>query len=164
MYARRDDEEREGCDPCRTTFGERHRKARRGDTIIFPFQVVTVGPGGGSSAVNITGWGFWCTVKRNIHDPDRLAVAQITLTTSYPAGGTITIVNEFAGQGQGQVSIPAIATRGFPDGVVRLVYDIQGQDTLGNIFTVESGTIDVDPDVTQAIGAFMGGGNWPPSQ
>lgn len=160
MYARRDEDERHGsCDPCNPRQGP--RKAKRGDTIIFPFQVVTIGPGGGASPRNITGWAFWCTVKRTNSDPDRIAVAQVTLTTSVPAGGGIQIVNALAGQGQ--VTIPAIATRGFPSGIVRLLYDIQGQDPGGNIFTVEENELEISPDITNAIGAYAGGGNWPPA-
>jgi hypothetical protein len=89
-------------------------------------------------------------VKRTVSDPDQLAVAAVTTTpTSIPLGGGITWVARTAGQAL--VTVPALATRSFPDGRVRLEYDVQGKDPSGNIFTVEDGAVIVRPDVTNAI-------------
>jgi hypothetical protein len=124
----------------------------RGDTYVFQITVVQepMTRGAGPTSQNVTGWLFWCTLKRTVSDPDQLAVAQVTSTpTSNPAGGGIVFLN--APAGIIQVTIPAIATRGFPDGVVRLVGDVQGKDTFGNIWTVERFELDVEPDVTSTI-------------
>jgi len=124
---------------------------RRGDSLIFPVQVVKTTPGGSMAPQDLTGWFLWCTIKRTVSDPDPLAVAQVTTApSSVPAGGSLALL--VATAGQAQVSIPPIATRGFPDGRVRLVYDVQGKDGAGNIFTVEVGEIEVEPDVTNSIG------------
>ena len=137
-------------------------KIRRGDTLVFGVQVRRLPqptfdsqlvycarcPSG--VAVDLTGWFLWCTVKCTVSDPDQLSVAQVTSTpTSVPAGGGVTWALRTAGQAT--VTVPAIATRAFPDGLVRLVYDVQGQDPTGNLFTFEEGDVLVRPDVTNAI-------------
>jgi hypothetical protein len=157
----REDHERAACCWC----GRCKRpvwKIRRGDTLVFGVQVrkrpqLTFDtqveycarcPNGIS--VDLTGWFLWCTVKRTVSDPDQLAVAAVTTTpTSIPLGGGIAWVARTAGQAL--VTVPALATRAFPDGVVRLVYDVQGQDPSGNLFTFDEGDILVRPDVTNAI-------------
>jgi hypothetical protein len=149
-------------------------KIRRGDTLVFGVQVRRLPqptfdsqlvycarcPSG--VAVDLTGWFLWCTVKRTVSDPDQLSTAQVTsMPTSFPAGGGITFPIRTAGQAL--VTVPALATRSFPDGTVRLVYDVQGQDpSSGGIFTFDDGDVIVRPDVTNTIGAYAGGGNWPP--
>lgn len=123
----------------------------RGDSLIFDVNVVKASAGGGTSPQDITGWFLWCTLKRTYSDPDQLAVAQVTTApSSVPAGGSLVIVLAVAGQAR--VSIPPIATRGFPDGPTTIVYDVQGRDPAGNIYTIEPGDIVVSPDVTNSIG------------
>jgi hypothetical protein len=167
------DEGGERCRCCRR--GPPVRRMRRGDTLSFSFQVrrrptfdqdsqleycAHCDPS--AVQVNVAGWFFWATLKRTVSDPDQLAVAQVTSQpSSAPAGGGISVVS--AAAGQGTVTVPAIATRAFPDGVVRLVYDVQGQDTSGQIWTVETGTVVVRPDVTSSIAAYPGGGSFPPA-
>lgn len=126
----------------------------RGDTLIIDAQVVA--PPAFSpvctppSPQNITGWFVWVTLKYLVDNPDNQAVAQVTtLPSSTPAGGIINFVNPLAGMLEAQ--IPPLATRGFPDTVTTLRYDVQVKRPDGLIFTVEEGIVDVWPDITQAI-------------
>ena len=50
------------------------------------------------------------------------------------------------------VTIPPLATRGFPDGNTVLVCDLQGEDAAHNIRTFDRGFVIVRPDVTNFIG------------
>ena len=100
-------------------------------------------PPPGSVPVNITGWKFWHTVKRHSLDPDLQAIWQGTSD-----GGQIIIVAAVVGRGTS--TMPPQATVGFPDGDVALLYDLQIKDVAGNVFTIESSTVVVHPDVTRA--------------
>ena len=120
----------------------------RGDTFIFQVQVLQppagAPPGTPPVPTNITGWFLWFTAKYTYVDPDSRAVSALTsassaVTITQPVSGTVVI------------TMPPIATYAFPDGPVKLVYDVQGKDTSGNIYTIETGTITVYPDVTRAI-------------
>lgn len=132
---------------------------KRGDSLVYDVQVMGpppgfVYPGWTPTPQNITSWSFWFTVKWLNRDeepdaPDLNAVAQITLTTSQPVGGTITVIN--AAIGQIEVVVPPAATSGFPDEPTTVSYDIQAKDASGNIFTIEEGQILVTPDTTRAI-------------
>lgn len=139
---------------CCSSCGERRheeivRRFRRGDTYIFPVYITQIPPGAPfgtqPSPQNITGWSFWCTAKYNVQDQDVAAVFQLTS----PSNG---IVVQNAPAGQILVTVPPIATRGFPDGDTKISYDVQGKDGSANIFTCESGVMIVEPDVTRAIG------------
>lgn len=123
----------------------------RGDTLVFDLQVLQPIPGSDARVpANITGWSAWFTVKRFVQDPDSFAIAQITLTTSTPAGGTIVFTVPV--NGQLEITMPPIATRDLPDGgVSELAYDVQVKDLIGRVFTVDRGILFVDPDVTRAI-------------
>jgi hypothetical protein len=129
----------------------------RGDTLVFTIQVENPAPGSLPSnpppplvPTNITGWKFWFTAKRNFADPDSLAVAQVVSTgASTPPGGSIAITNALSGLVQ-VVGWQPSATQGFADAPEAVYYDVQAQDTLGNTFTVEQGTITVVPDVTRS--------------
>lgn len=124
------------------------REMYRGDTLIFPVQVVQVPAGAAPGSLpvpqNVSGWTFWCTGKRHYSDPDSRAVWQVTTD-----GGGIAIVN--AAAGMAQIVIPASATLNFPDADDVVVYDVQARDLNGDVFTVERGTVTVHPDVTRAI-------------
>ncbi|GAC1475554.1 MAG: hypothetical protein PVSMB8_00160 [Vulcanimicrobiaceae bacterium] len=130
---------------------------RRGDNLVFTIFVVrhvltgelsTYDPGDpipqGFRSENLTGWKIWFTAKHNVVDPDLRAVAALDTV----AGG-VTIVNAVGGQVS--INMPATATRAEPDGMVALVYDIQGKDGAATIATLEDGTLVVSPDVTRAI-------------
>jgi hypothetical protein len=93
---------------------------------------------------DVTAWTqFWFTAKGTVVQPDNLATFQLTL------GAGIVVVNAHAGQLL--ATVPPIATRSQPDGVVRLVYDVQGKDGAGNIWTFQYGTLPIYPDVSRAI-------------
>jgi hypothetical protein len=132
----------------------RVRHMVRGDTFVFDVQVLRVPPGSPPRTppvpVNITGWFMWWTLKYHFADTDQQAVGQSTSTpTSTPAGGGI--VFTLATAGKAEITMGPLATRVFPDGPVRLVYDVQVKDPSGNPFTVERGILIVSPDVTRAI-------------
>ena len=114
----------------------------RGDSYVFDVQVFG---DDGCTPQNIAGWSVWFTMKFYTADPDSRAVAQLTSAL----GGGIVITNPSIGQAR--VTVPPSATALFPDGDVTLVYDVQVRDLLGNIATVERGSITVIPDVTRAI-------------
>ena len=139
-----------------------NRRARRGDSLVFTFQIVknlatgqlmtviesgTIPPNFPPNSVpqDVTGFTVWFTLKRTTVDPDSQAVAQLDNVNI----GGVTISNY--AQGQGTVVVGPQATTNFPDGRVHLVYDIQVKDLGGNITTVESGTYCIGPDVTRAI-------------
>lgn len=114
------------------------REMFRGDSLVFGVQVIRDG-----IPQDISGWRMWCTVKYFVQDPDNRAVVQLDSTTTGIDFTDPPI-------GKAEIAMPASATLFFPDGVVSLVYDVQVKDLLGRIFTVESGTIAVSPDVTRA--------------
>lgn len=123
---------------------------KRGDTLVInDIQVKQDVPGApaGSPQIpqNITGWSFWFTLKYYYSDPDLAAVAQ--LTSSPPTGVTITD----AVNGKLLITMQPIVTRSFPDQPTKLVYDVKGKDATGNITTVDSGTLTVNPSATRAI-------------
>lgn len=138
------------------------REMRRGDTLVVLFQVVrdittgqlfTVAQLGFKAPVfppnvvpfDLTFCTIWMTVKKSTVDPDSQAISQLDNASI----GGVTVSNY--AQGQGAAAMPSQATLGFPDGVVELVYDIQIKDSVGNISTVEDGTVLVSPDVTRAL-------------
>ncbi len=133
-----------------------NREMSRGDTLVFALQVfrdlttnkLTSWPINGAPPGNvahpITGYTMWFTAKWYYTDPDNRAVSQLTNATA-----AITFTE--ATTGKALVTMPALATRAFPDGPVTLVYDVQVMDTDGNISTTEAGTILVTPDCTRAI-------------
>jgi hypothetical protein len=131
------------------------RTMSRGDSFVFDVQVLRPPPGAPNAPpipVNITGWRMWFTAKYQVNDPDNTAVAQVTSDpTSVPAGGGIVFTQPL--QGSAEITMPPLATYTFPDGPVVLVYDVQVKtnDSTPRIFTVESGTLTVNPDVTRAI-------------
>lgn len=115
------------------------RTMYRGDTFVLDAQVKKDGV-----PVNITGWKVWFTAKRTYVEPDNVAV----MRHDSDALGGVTITD--AVNGKVRVVTSPNATAGFPDGPVKLVYDLQTKDLANNIFTVETGTLTVLPDVTRA--------------
>jgi hypothetical protein len=127
------------------------RTMSRGDTFVLDIQVFQAPqfgspPGAPTPPQDVTGWFFWFTAKYQVNDADSMAVSQ--LTNASPSTG-ITFIQPTIGRVR--CIMPAVATRSFPDGPVQLVYDVQAQDLLGNISTVESGTLTVNPDTTRTI-------------
>jgi hypothetical protein len=150
------------------------RKGFRGDTLVFQVQffqpgVQTLAPflqryrrDGAPSTVamqaatpsgnpqNITGWFIACLLKYQTADQDNQAVA--TSKTTGVAPNIITIVN--AAAGIAQVQFGPLNTIALADGPIRLVYDVQGIDPSGNVYTGEHGEYLVFPDVTRATAPF----------
>lgn len=119
------------------------REVPRGDALVFEVQVLRSPVAGAPPApVNVTGWSFWCTLKNYVDDPDNRAVAQVTdssgIALTLPLAGRV------------RVTIPGTATRLFPDGPVRLAYDVRVRDASSLVFTVEQGTVVVTPHATRA--------------
>lgn len=128
----------------------------RGDTLFFVDQVVqdlvtgqlSAVPAGqplpsGAVPVDITGFSIWFTAKSEYPDPDNRAVAQLD---NHALGG---VVITQATLGKFSVTMPALATRDFPDSDVALVFDIQVEDLAGRVSTIEKDTLTVAPDVTR---------------
>jgi len=147
-----------GC-PCACGFRifRKRPPIRRGDTLGFQIQALSnaqtgqygaIWPGEpmppNTAPVNLAGWRVIFTAKYEFPDWDNQAVWQLD---NEMLGGVST-----PGTGGGvSVSGPAINTTGFGDGPVRLVYDVQGIDSSGNVHTFETGSLPVLPDVTRAI-------------
>lgn len=108
----------------------------RGDTWELD-GTVTAAAGG---AQNLTGCKLWFTAKRSRSDADVSAVFQL----SSPSGG-IAIVSAAAGTFRITVSPPH--TSGLTAKAV-LYYDLQLEDASGNVYTLDSGTLTVNLDVT----------------
>jgi hypothetical protein len=134
----------------------RERRSRRGDTFQFTLQVLqnaqtleygSVWPGESPSPnyvpVNLTGWRVVFTAKYEFPDYDSEAVAQLD---NLALGG----VTATGTTGQVGVAVPALATAGFPDGPVKLVYDVKVIDPSNNPHTAEIGRWTVSPSVTRA--------------
>lgn len=116
----------------------------RGDTWRYPFQVVDRET---NAAIDVTGWTFWFTAKYSVVEPD----AQAGIAQDNIMGGKGGVVLLSPTQGQCLVTVQPIVTRAFPDGPVRMVYDIQSMDPGGVVITIERGEQVVLPDVTRAI-------------
>ncbi len=117
----------------------------RGDTIQFPYQVVNRATGG---AIDVAGWTFWLTAKFSDVQPD--AQAAIAQDNIVGGNGGITLVTPTLGQCLAVV-MPYV-TKAFPDGPVKMAYDIQSLDLTGVITTIERGEFVVNPDITRSIG------------
>lgn len=128
-------------DECKLQYGKESREMFRGDSFVFEVNVLQAD----CAPQNITGWSMWFTAKYFVADYD--TQAPIKLGTISPLSG-ITFTNALAGQAE--VTIPSVATAGFPDTPTKLVYDVQVKDTTGRVFTIETGTLTVNPDVTRA--------------
>lgn len=108
----------------------------------------SVGPTG-LGAPGIAGWEFWLTVKWDPSDPDADAVLQ-----KGPSAWTITT----PGDGTANPPIAGVAfcnilpadTITLGAYQVELTFDVRAKDSLGNIFTIDYGTLTVVPSVTQA--------------
>jgi hypothetical protein len=119
-----------------------HRKMRRNNTGLFPFQVLNEATSG---SIDVTGWTFRLTAKYAIPNPDAQAAFQLD---NQDLGG-IALVTPTLGQCLGTLA-PG-RTSNYPDGPVEVDYDIQATDTEGVITTVEFGHLVIDVSVTDTI-------------
>lgn len=118
-----------------------NRTMFRGDTLAWDLEIGNPSTGG---PLNLTSTTIWFTAKHNYVDPDIRAAIKCSTDND---GVVITDVV----RGKARVTIDPIKTRSFPDGPVKLVYDIQIKDAGGAVTTIEAGTITVWPDVSRAI-------------
>jgi hypothetical protein len=116
---------------------------KRGNTLQLE---LIVRDGRTTAPRDITGWLIWFTVKRYVSDPDNVAVFQ---ARSDDGSGAVDIVQPLIGAVN--LTMPALATRGFPDTPTTLTYDVQARDGLGTVVTVEEGSIRVEPHATASI-------------
>lgn len=91
---------------------------------------------------------YW-TVKRSLSDLDAAAVFQISITTTSTAAGQIIDGNSNGGSIQlafiASITQTATLTAG-----ETYYYDVQGIDTLGQVYTFETGCIEPQSQVTRA--------------
>lgn len=96
----------------------------------------------GVTAQNITGWALWFTGKLAIADADVAAVFQRTV-----AGGGITITNAVGGLATVTL-VPANTDSLTQD--TTLFCDLQGKDGSGKIYTLATGKLVVQAEVTRS--------------
>lgn len=96
-------------------------------------------------ANGIAGWSFWMTAKYDAGDADSAAVFQ-----KVPINWTANTNGNQTTAGVATCTLNPSDTSALPPYQVTLVYDVQAKDTSGNIFTIDSGTLTVTPDVTIA--------------
>lgn len=111
-------------------------RMNRGDTPIFDIVVTDIN----GDAVNLTSAYIWFTAKHNFGDTDETAVFQKTV------GDGIYLSNPTLGQME--VQLASVDTEMIVD-KTRLKYDVQIKDISGSIYTVASGLLSVEPDVTR---------------
>lgn len=115
----------------------------RGNTALFQTTVSNLGAGG------LTGYSAWFTAKRDAANLDSAAVFQKTIALG---GIAITTTGNASTPGVLTTTVTPADTEGLPTGyATRLVYDVKVKDGSGVETTVDSGTLTVLADVTQAI-------------
>jgi hypothetical protein len=119
----------------------------RGDSATFTETIQPVNSLGQQvlSSNGITGWEFWLTLKWDWGDDDGAAVFQ-----KIPSDWTITQPGDMVTPGIAFVNINPADTASLPGRTVKLKYDVQAKNAIGNIFTLESGTWTIVPDATRA--------------
>ena len=109
---------------------------RRGDTHVRPIIVAV-----GGVPKNLTGATLWFTARRSVVDPEAV------LSKSSLDGG-IDIVDP--GRGRAQLILAPADTANLDGEDLRLVYDIQLEDGYGVRWTVATGRILIERDVTRS--------------
>jgi len=109
----------------------------RGDTFYATGRVLDVT----GANYDLTGAKMWMTAKEDKDDADVDAIFQVSSPASgidftSPTTGAFTII------------VPNTETEVLTDQAI-LFYDIQIEDTDGNVFTINTGTITVLEDVTR---------------
>lgn len=112
----------------------------RGDTAIFTCTLLNES----SEAFDLTDCTITFTAKESISDLDVDAIIQLTSPSS---GITFVGLNPLLGQFDITVSPTDTSSLSGP---VTLVCDIQLEDSLGRIFTLGKGTIEIVEDVTRS--------------
>ncbi len=126
----------------------------RGDSLILTRgvnpKVFTITDTETCAPIDLTGSTVWFTVKSTLVEPDQQAIAALK-SGVVSTKGSVTILDQTQYRGQVKIVLDPSATINFPDGVVKLVYDVQWKDVDGIIRTIEAGIISVIPDATRAV-------------
>jgi hypothetical protein len=109
----------------------------RGDTVVLSGSVTF-----GGDPYNLAGATIWCTAKSRFTDADEDAIFQKTI------GSGIVIVN--AAAGLYTITIDPADTVDLAKVKNILVYDVQLKDADNKVFTIASGNLIINPDVTNA--------------
>lgn len=121
----------------------------RGNSAIFDTSVHYL------SSSGLTGYSAWFTAKRDAADPDSAAVFQKTLAGGgISAGSPSADSGPYAGYYVATLSTTVLPadTESLPAGYATvLVYDVKVKDGSDSGATVDSGTLTVAADVTQAV-------------
>ena len=124
-----------------------HLETSRGDTIAFTVRVFA--DEHGHAPFDLTGAKVWSTLKVQLSDTDAAALSQVSTAGPPPGPGVPGgVVVTDAPNGRVLVQHPQSATLGLPAAVQRLYVDVQVLDALGRTWTVDWGTVTVEPDVT----------------
>lgn len=103
----------------------------------------------GGVPLNLTGYSIWFTAKQQIIDDD--TSAKIRKGNVGPLTGVSVIPNPKTGVYQRiRVDLVNGDTQTLADKYYNLLYDVQIKDGSGSIYTVASGVLNVEPDVTEA--------------
>ena len=97
------------------------------------------------ASTGLAGCTFWFTAKYRATDADTLAVFQ-KLNASF----TVTSVGSLTAPGVVLVTIQPADTASIPEYTKLLHWDIQMKDASANIYTVDSGMLRINADITQA--------------
>lgn len=115
----------------------------RGDTKVVQ---VTIS---GLTATGLTGYSYWFTAKNGVEDSDASAVIQKTGSQATPADFTTVITGSDTVDGVITCIIDPADTTALPDYDSQLLYDVQVEDSDGNVTTVANGLLTVKVDVTK---------------
>ena len=116
----------------------------RGDTKVVQ---VTIG---NLLANGLADYKYWFTAKNGVEDSDAAAVIQKVGQQAAPTGDftTVTIGSDTV-DGVITCIIEPADTNTLPDYDVQLAYDVQVEDSDGNVTTVVNGFLTVKVDVTK---------------
>jgi hypothetical protein len=120
----------------------------RGNTALFDTTVHFLQAGG------LTGYSAWFTAKRDAADPDAGAVFQKQIGSGMSAGSPVAGTGAYAGFYDAVLTTTVVPanTESLPTGYAHtLVWDVKVKDGSGIETTVDSGTLTVLADVTQAV-------------
>lgn len=109
-----------------------------GDTVPIQTTITNLPAGG------LTGCSFWFTAKYFPTDADSAAAIQ-----KLPGNFSVLTVGSNTVPGVVQVILGPSDTASLPYYTLMLTWDIQMKDSLGNIYTVDSGALRISPDMTR---------------
>lgn len=124
----------------------------RGDTraiLVDVYQALPDSLPGRGAPLDLTGYSIWFTAKQQLTDAD--AAARIRKGNTGGLTGVTIIPNPKTGVSQRiRIDLANGDTQPLPDKLMSLIYDVQIKDSLSSIYTVASGVLNVEPDVTES--------------